>query len=420
MSETIHLTLPYLAAAQAQKHVTHNEALKRLDAVVQLAVIDTTLAAPPGSPDEGDRYIIAAGATGAWAGHDGEVAAFVDGAWLTMAAEEGWLAYDASTETLLLRQASGWTAVGTSPDAVLGPASATDSVPVLFDGTTGKLIKATTFASFKTALALVKADVGLGSVLNLPQREKLTASRTYYVRTDGSDSNDGLANNAGGAFLTIAKAMAVVAGIDLGGFVATIQVGAGTWTTAVTLPVIVGGTAVLLGDTATPANVTISLSSGSCVTAEGVIGWAVRGFKLVTSGARGVLVRNFSSLTVSHIEFGACTLGHTYCGYNSVLFVETGCTITGNAPYHWLATSGGQVVCQSVTITLSGTPAFSTAFATASVNGSMNIPSITFSGSATGTRYYITLNAVISTGGGGASYLPGSAAGSTLTGGQYQ
>ena len=64
--------LPYLAAAQAQKHVTHNEALRRLDAVVQLAVLDATLAAPPASPDEGDRYIVAASATGAWAGQDGD------------------------------------------------------------------------------------------------------------------------------------------------------------------------------------------------------------------------------------------------------------------------------------------------------------------------------------------------------------
>jgi hypothetical protein len=112
MTETTHLGLPYLAAAQAQKHVTHNEALSRLDAVVQLSVIDTALTAPPGSPAEGDRYIIADGATGAWAGHDGEVAAFIDGAWVMVEAKPGWLAFDAASESVLVRHGDAWVAVG--------------------------------------------------------------------------------------------------------------------------------------------------------------------------------------------------------------------------------------------------------------------------------------------------------------------
>ena len=47
---TTHLLLPYILAAQAQKHVTHNEALRILDGLVQLSVLDRDLAAPPGSP----------------------------------------------------------------------------------------------------------------------------------------------------------------------------------------------------------------------------------------------------------------------------------------------------------------------------------------------------------------------------------
>jgi hypothetical protein len=58
MSNTTHLQLPYLLASQAQKHVTHNEALRLLDAMVQLAVLDRDLTAPPGSPADGDRYIV--------------------------------------------------------------------------------------------------------------------------------------------------------------------------------------------------------------------------------------------------------------------------------------------------------------------------------------------------------------------------
>jgi hypothetical protein len=75
------LSLPYILAAQAQKHVTHNEAIRALDAIVQLAVLDRDLAAPSGSPAEGDRYIVADAPTGAWAGRAGDIAAFQDGAW---------------------------------------------------------------------------------------------------------------------------------------------------------------------------------------------------------------------------------------------------------------------------------------------------------------------------------------------------
>jgi hypothetical protein len=58
---TTHLLLPYILAAQAQKHVTHNEALRILDGLVQLSVLDRDLAAPPASPADGDRYIVASG-----------------------------------------------------------------------------------------------------------------------------------------------------------------------------------------------------------------------------------------------------------------------------------------------------------------------------------------------------------------------
>jgi hypothetical protein len=144
MPDTIHLKLPYLAPAQAQKHVTHNEALRRLDAIVQLAVLDTALTEPPADPDEGDRYIVAAGGTGAWDGHDGEVAAFADGAWEFAAPESGWLSYDAATEGLLLFVGDAWQGVGSYLGAfdLLGVNTAADetnrlavrSAAVLFAG----------------------------------------------------------------------------------------------------------------------------------------------------------------------------------------------------------------------------------------------------------------------------------------------
>jgi hypothetical protein len=102
MADTPNLVLPYLAANQSQKHVTVNEALRRLDALVQVTVQSAALAAPPGSPTEGQRWILPGSPTGAWAGHAGQIAAWQDGAWAFYVPLDGWTAVDVSTDTLLL------------------------------------------------------------------------------------------------------------------------------------------------------------------------------------------------------------------------------------------------------------------------------------------------------------------------------
>jgi hypothetical protein len=111
MADTTHLMLPLMAAAQAQKHVTHNEAILRLDAIVQLAVIDRDLTAPPANPSDGDRYIVASGGTGAWADWDLNVAWFVDGVWTKLVPREGWRAWIADEDVLVVWDGSAWTAV---------------------------------------------------------------------------------------------------------------------------------------------------------------------------------------------------------------------------------------------------------------------------------------------------------------------
>lgn len=105
---TAHLALPFIMAAQAQKHVTHNEALRLLDGIVQLSVLDRDLTDPPGSPAEGDRYIPAAGATGAWAGWDGSIAYWIDGAWMKILPAPGWLAWAVDESQALVWTGSAW------------------------------------------------------------------------------------------------------------------------------------------------------------------------------------------------------------------------------------------------------------------------------------------------------------------------
>ena len=113
---TTHLLLPYILAAQAQKHVTHNEALRLLDAMVQLSVLDRDLTVPPAPPADGDRYIVASGGTGLWAGWDLNVTTWVDGVWMRLVPRPGWLAWIADEATFFVWNGSAWQSVGVPQD----------------------------------------------------------------------------------------------------------------------------------------------------------------------------------------------------------------------------------------------------------------------------------------------------------------
>lgn len=111
MTDTIHLGLPFIEGSQAQKHVTHNEALRILDSVVQIGVLDADRTAPPLTPAEGDRYIVATGATGAWTGHAKAVAVREDGTWRFLNPKLGWCAWSDADGVLLVYDGTAWIGV---------------------------------------------------------------------------------------------------------------------------------------------------------------------------------------------------------------------------------------------------------------------------------------------------------------------
>lgn len=119
---TPRLALPYLAAGQAQKHVTLNEALGRLDGLVQTAAESRTTAAQPGAPDDGAIYILPSSATGsAWAGKAvGTVMRFEAGAWVDLEVAEGHLAYMKDEGVLLLFDGAAWVDFTSAIDALQG------------------------------------------------------------------------------------------------------------------------------------------------------------------------------------------------------------------------------------------------------------------------------------------------------------
>ena len=120
MSSSNRLALPFIDAAQSQKHVTHNEALVALDALVHLSVKSRTTSAPPGTPAEGDLYLVPAGATGAFAGHVDAVAAFDNGGWAWLQPKVGWRAYVESESLFLIFDGAVWKDVGLSLQTLQG------------------------------------------------------------------------------------------------------------------------------------------------------------------------------------------------------------------------------------------------------------------------------------------------------------
>lgn len=253
-------------------------------------------------------------------------------------------------------------------------------------------------------------------------RQSITANRTYYVRAGGNDSNNGLSDANNGAFLTLQKAVDVVAGLDIAAaVVVTIQVSDGTYSNVNLLPLTGAGSAVLQGDIATPANVIITTpgSYSGCVNAlsQNVTSWTVRGFKFTGSGVpnnNGLRLIG-ASIKVSNIELGA--------GLHTSMFIDRGLCqqigpLTLSAPCTYcIVLNGGKISAAGQTWTLVGTPSF--LYFIINDGGRGDLWSMTFSGTGTGTRYNCSLGGMIQTYGAGATYLPGSIAGGVTSGGQY-
>lgn len=590
MTDTVHLGMPFIEGSQAQKHVTHNEALRILDAVVQIGVLDTDRTAPPITPANGDRHIVASGATGAWAGHVDAVAAYEDGAWRFLAPKLGWCAWSDADGALRVYDGTAWIDVagaGTMSDSVaqLG-INETASDPNLLtvrsnaalfsaiagaDGGTGDIqLQVSKEAGANTASVVFsdafsgRAEFGLigsdafklkvsndgstfvealvidqssgnaafprglsltgviapsqitsnqsdynptgmasASVLNLSSdasrtmsglaggaegrvvamlntgsqtitllnesasssaanrfalgsdvaigakraallrydgtasrwiaiarpapvaRELLIAARTYYVRADGSNSNDGLANTSGGAFLTVQKAIDTVYNkLDLGGFNVTIQLGAGTFAGfQVSSPQIGAGTIKVKGDTTTPANVVISGGSTNAIYCSNYAVVSVEGLKITTTAGVGISADLGAQCNITgKMEFGACDVAHMMALQGGSIIGFVAYSITGGAYYHLHATIGGAIRYQAATVTITGTPAFAGGFAHADTLSLIYANANTYSGASTGPRYAIEGNSVIFSSGAQATpstaYFPGSVNGSTATGGQ--
>jgi len=258
-------------------------------------------------------------------------------------------------------------------------------------------------------------------------RELLTTNRTYYVDPAGNDSNTGL--SPGVAFLTLQKAVSVISrGLTVAeGVTVTISIANGTYTltTPVVLyPVVGGGTVSIQGNTGTPASVIFTSSTAIAAMfqqlAPSHARWRLTALQIQsTANAKpGIQVSNKAGLEYGNLIFASGLTNQIELDLGGSAVSLSNYTVSGGATTHFHVTSTGALRI-SHTVTVSGTPAFSAAFARATNLGVINATGSTFSGAATGTRYVVSENSVIQTAGGGANFFPGNAAGTTATGGQY-
>jgi hypothetical protein len=261
-----------------------------------------------------------------------------------------------------------------------------------------------------------------GRVISNDTRERLQAARTYYVRTDGNDANTGLANTAGGAFLTLQKAINTYQALDCSIYDVTIQIADGTYAAGIVLTSRVGGGQLnITGNTGTPANVVVS-TSATCILIQGHPKGSqinIAGMKLVSSAGNGIQAVLGSFVVIGAMEYGACAAGsHIVVDSGALAVLTVAYKISGGATNHYLVSQGSVMYSGGMTVTLSGTPAFSGVFA-ASYFSFSTIAGITWSGSATGKRYDASQNGIINTSGQATTWLPGNISGTTATGGQY-
>lgn len=342
-------------------------------------------ASPPASPSVGDRYVVAASPTGAWAGQAQKVAIWV----------------------------GQWTFVNAVPGLLANYVNAGEISLIWFNGSEWQ---------------------------PLVIRRLLRESLTVWVRTDGSDSNDGGANNASRAFATIQGAWNYIASrFDSGGQSITIALGNPGIYDGFRAQSFAGNVNIQ-GDispsdnyvircqdgSATPEVITSAISAltiTNCVlsftysgaaSSEWILG-ARGGGQITTVGCRFRMNSNRSRLVMNDVDSkciisirGATQIqGAFMCGYFA--------RVLGAGVFL------GGVSAAPAVINLAAGQTYNSYFCGCSLGGVSDWSACTFTGSSNpvAVRYFVALNGVINTSGQGANFFPGTVAGVVQTGGQY-
>ena len=267
-------------------------------------------------------------------------------------------------------------------------------------------------------------DLTVTGTITGPVREALNGPRTYFVsETGGDDANDGM--TAGTAFATIQRGVDAVAAIDMAGHSATISVAPGTYAENVTLKDLVGGKCIIQGASGVASDVIVRPSGGSAFMGLGILGtWDLRNMQIGGSTSISRCIHMDSGrLDFRNINFD--TVGtvfnqvHIYALGSAEINAMGDYAIIGGGGCHYYADGYAMISVANRTVSLVGSPNFTARFAVASTLGCVYLPNNTWSGLATGQRYFARVRATIFVNGAGATHLPGDAAGALSEDGYY-
>ncbi len=219
--QTPNLSLPFIMPAQAQKHVTHNEAIELLDMIVQLTLESTGATTPPGSPTEGQAWALGGGATGDWAGQDGMIATWRGGGWLFVAPREGWQAWVLDVAAMQVLTGGGWITQGDLPPlenlsgvGVNAVSDATNRLSVSSDATllnndgAGHQLKINKASTAETASLLYQSGFDGRAEMGLAGEDNFSIK----VSADGSSWTTALSIDAATGHAQFAEVMALTPG----------------------------------------------------------------------------------------------------------------------------------------------------------------------------------------------------------------
>lgn len=198
MTSTANFALPLVQPSQAQKHVTVNEALVRLDGLSQLVLASVDTVTPPLAADEGACYAVPTGAVNAWAGQGGKVAIFSNGGWIFVAPKTGWRGWVEDMSRAVHFDGSNWVqgALAQSPngaasgfhvleiDHVLNAGATDSTIPfipahAMVFGVSGVVTDAITGTLTDWSLGTVSSAAQYGSGLGLSQGSYVKGTLSY-------------------------------------------------------------------------------------------------------------------------------------------------------------------------------------------------------------------------------------------------